>query len=74
MKSMFFLQKIFYKKYFNDRSYRKVIDHCHYTGKYRVPGHSICNLKFNVSSEISVAYIMVQNTNIILLLKFEGPF
>ena len=29
--------------------YRKVRDHCLYTGNYRSTAHSICNLKFNVS-------------------------
>ena len=41
----------FFKKLFRDINYRKVRDHCHYTGKYRGPAHSICNLKFNVPNE-----------------------
>ena len=36
------------KKLANSKNYRKVRDHCHYTGKYRSATHSICNLKFNV--------------------------
>ena len=27
------------------KMYRKVKDHCHYTGKYRDDGYSKCNLK-----------------------------
>ena len=27
------------------KMYRKVKDHCHYTGKYREDGYSKCNLK-----------------------------
>ena len=30
------------------KKYRKVGDHCHYTGKYRGAVHSICNMKYSV--------------------------
>ena len=40
------------KKLSKSMNYGKVRDHCHYTGKYRVAAHSICNLKFNVPKEI----------------------
>ena len=30
---------------------RRVRDHCSYIGKYRSPGHSICNLKFKIPDE-----------------------
>ena len=30
------------------KKYRKVGDHCHYTGKYRGAVHSISNLKYSV--------------------------
>lgn len=31
-----------------DENYRKVCDHCDYTGKYRGLTHSICSLKYKV--------------------------
>ena len=36
--------------------YRKVRDHCHYTGKYRGAAYSICNLEFNVPNKIFVIF------------------
>ena len=45
-------EKRFLKKFANDKNYRKVTDHCHFTGKYRGKAHSICNLRFNVPHEI----------------------
>ena len=42
--------------------YKKVTDHCHYTGKFRGAVHSICNLNYKVSQEIPVKFIMIQNT------------
>ena len=41
----------FENKYLKDKKYRKVRDHCHYTGKYRDAVHSICNF---------IAYVMDQ--------------
>ena len=34
----------------------KVKDHCHSTGKYRNTEHGICNLRFNVTSEMSIVF------------------
>ena len=34
--------------------YKKVRDHCHYTGKFRGAAHSICNLNYKVPQEIPI--------------------
>ena len=34
--------------------YKKVRDHCHYTGKFRGAAHSICNFRYKVPREIPV--------------------
>ena len=34
--------------------YQKVRDHCHHTGKFREPAHSICNLRYKVQPEVPV--------------------
>ena len=39
-----------------DKKDRKVKDHCHYTGEYRVAAHSICNLKRSVPKNISIVF------------------
>ena len=46
------LSKLFAK----EKTYPKVRDHCHFTGKYRGAAHSICNLRFNLPNEIPVAF------------------
>ena len=34
----------------------KVRDHCHYTGLYRGPTHSLCNLRYKIPSYIPVVF------------------
>ena len=34
----------FENKYVKNRKYCKIIDHCHYIGRYRCAAHSTCNL------------------------------
>ena len=53
-----------YKKEFstdkNDKNafklYRKVRDHCLYTGKFRGAAHSICNLRYKTPKEIPIVF------------------
>ena len=46
------------KPFFEDakNNYIKVRDQCHYTGKYRVATHKICNLMYNTPREIPVIF------------------
>ena len=46
----------FENKYLKDKKYRKVRDHCHYTGEYRCAAHSICNLKYSLPKEIRIVF------------------
>ena len=34
----------------------KVRDHCHYTGHYRGPAHSLCNLRYRIPSYIPIVF------------------
>ena len=34
----------------------KVRDHCHYTGRYRGPTHSLCNLRYRIPSYVPVVF------------------
>ena len=34
--------------------YKKVRDHCHFTGKFRGAAHCICNLRYKVPQEIPI--------------------
>ena len=67
------------KRLAKDKNYRKVRDHCHYTGIYRGAVHSICNLKFNVPNEIPVVFYRGSNYDYHFIIKklaheFEGQF
>ena len=57
------------KKFAKGKNYRKVRDHCHYTGKYRGAAHSICNLKFNVPNEIPIVFYNGSNYDYHFIIK-----
>ena len=39
-----------------DKKYRKVRNHCHYTEEYRGAVHSICNSKFSLPKKVPIAF------------------
>ena len=51
-KTCFICEEKFENKYFKDEKFRKVRDHCHYTGNNRVAVHSIYKLKYSVPRNI----------------------
>ena len=40
----------------NNKKYHKVRDHCSYTGKHRVSGYDICNLRYKIPKEIPIMF------------------
>ena len=45
------------------KKYRKVRDHCNYTGEHRDSAQSICNLKYNVPGFNKIKNISSLNKN-----------
>ena len=67
------------KKSAEDKTYRKVRDHYHYTGKYRGAADSICNLKCNDPNEFAVVFHNSSNYDYHFIIKklaseLEGQF
>ena len=44
------------EKFCNDKSKKKVRNHCHFTGKFRGAAHSKCNLRYKISKKIPVVF------------------
>ena len=40
----------------NDKKYKKVNDHCCYTGKYRVAAYNICNLRYKTPKKVPLIF------------------
>ena len=62
-----------------DKKYRKVRDHCHYTGVHRGPVHRICNLKYSVPKNNSIVFHNGSNYDYHFIIKelaeeFEKQF
>ena len=50
----------------------KVRDHCHYTGCYRGPAHSLCNLRYTILSYILVVFHNLSGYDAHLFIKELG--
>ena len=50
-------QKSYEDKHAKNKNYRKVRDHCHCTGVYKVAAHSICDLNDSVPKEIAIVFL-----------------
>ena len=55
-KTCYICKEKFENKYFKDKKYCKVRDHCHYIGQFKGAAHSICNLKYSVPKKIPVVF------------------
>ena len=51
------------------KNYKKVRDHCHYTGIYRAAAHSLCNLRYQEQRDIPVIIHNGSNYDFHLLIK-----
>ena len=63
----------------NNKKYRKVRDHCHYTEKYRGSARNICNLRYKIPKEIPVVFHNGSTYDYHFIIKelaekFEGEF
>ena len=62
-----------------DKIYRKLRDHCQYTGEYSDAANSLCNLKYSVPKEIATFFHNGSNYDYHFIIKelaeeFEGQF
>ena len=59
-------------KEFNDPRNRKVRDHCHDTGLYRVASHDNCNLKYLIPDYIPIVFHNLNSYDVHLFIKELG--
>ena len=63
----------------SNKKYHKIIDHCHYTGKYRGAARDICSLRYKIPKEIPVVFHNGSTHDYHFIIKelaeeFEGEF
>ena len=64
----------FENKYWKDKKYCEVRDHCHYTGEYRGAAHSICNLKYSVPKNIPIVFLNRSNYDYHFIIELSEEF
>ena len=52
----------------------KIRDNCHYTGLYRGPAHSLCNLRYKISSYIPVMFHNLSGYDAHLFIRELGGY
>ena len=62
----------FENKHLKDKKYRKVRDHCHYTGTYKGAAHSICNWKCSVPKIVPIVFHNGSNYDYRFIIKELG--
>ena len=63
----------------DDKNKKNVRDHCHYTGKFIGPAHSICNLRYKIPKKILIVFHNGSTYDYHFVIKklveeFEGEF
>ena len=63
----------------DNENYYKVIEHCHYTWKFRRLAHSMCNLRYKTPKEIPIIFHNGSTYDYHFIIKqlakeFEGKF
>ena len=59
----------FENKYLKDKKFRKVRDHCPYTGECRGAAHSICNLKYRMPKKTLIVFHTGSNHDYHFIIK-----
>ena len=59
----------FEQNYTNNENYRKLKDHCYYTGKIRAAADNISNLKYSISMEVFVVFHIGWNYDYHFIIK-----
>ena len=71
-KICYFCKEMFEDKYAKDnKKYRKVRDHCHYTGEQRDAAQSICNLNYSIPKETTIIFHNGSNYDYHFIIKAE---